>query len=83
MHYIFTSHATAVMSERRIPAAWVERILVHPERVLQDRNDPALRHALGRIREYGDRVLRVVYNDSYQPWRIVTVYFDRSVRSKS
>ena len=68
-----------VMAERRIRRAWAERIMDDPERRLDDRADPALRHAIGRIGEYGDRVLRVVYNDRTNPWRIVTAYFDRSL----
>lgn len=51
------------MAERRIPAAWVERILQSPERIELDKSDPALRHALGRIIEQDDRILRVVYNE--------------------
>jgi hypothetical protein len=47
-----------------------------------DREDPELRHALARIPEYGDRVLRVVYNQTTVPWRIITVYFDRTQRNR-
>ena len=43
-----------------------------------DPEDLALGHALGRIPEHGDSVLRVVYNKTVKPWRIVTVYFDRT-----
>ena len=41
-----------------------------------------LRHALARIPERDDRVLRVVYNENVHPWRIVTAYFDRAMRGK-
>jgi hypothetical protein len=44
---------------------------------------PELRHALAHIPEYGGRVLRVVYNRTTIPWRIVTAYFDRKERSGS
>lgn len=47
-----------------------------------DNSDKELRHALGRIAECGDRVLRVIYNDTTTPWRIVTAYFDRTMRNK-
>jgi len=80
--YLFTAHAKTVMVERHIKKEWAERILDHPEMVVEDRADPELRHAVGRIAEYGDRVLRVVYNEHADSCYIVTVYFDRSLRDK-
>ncbi len=65
------------MAARVISREWVARILMAPTVVEPDSEDPALRHALGRIPERQDRVLRVVYNQSVTPWRIVTVYLDR------
>ena len=61
-------------------STWVVRVLAKPERTQRDRTDPNLTHALGSIRERDDRVLRVVYNASVEPPRIVTVYFDRRQR---
>jgi hypothetical protein len=81
--YQFTIHALDVIAEREIDLAWVERVLAKPDRTSRDRNDPVLVHALGRIAERGDRVLRVVYNASINPPRIVTAYFDRSQRGKT
>jgi hypothetical protein len=43
----------------------------------KDKEDPRLRHALGRIPEHGDRILRVVYNTTIEPWSVVTAFFDR------
>lgn len=82
MRYELTAHAATVMAERKIPAAWVERVLQSPERTEPDRVDPELRHAMGVITEQDDRILRVVYNVAVNPWRIVTVYFDRAQRGK-
>ena len=82
MRYELTGHAVTVMAEREIPVGWVERVLAQPERTEPDSADPGLRHALGRIPERGDRVLRVVYNKTTEPWRVVTVYFDRGMRDK-
>ena len=48
------------MTERKILAAWVERVLRSPERTEPDKVDSELRHALGRITEHDDRILRVV-----------------------
>ena len=39
-------------------------------------------HALRRIAQRDDRVLRVIYNDSVDPPKIVTAYFDRRQRDK-
>lgn len=79
---MYTAHALAVMAERKIRQAWADRVMDAPVLVLDDRTDPALKHALGRISERADRVLRVVYNDQTDPWRIVTAYFDRSMRDE-
>src|SRR5712692_8473803 len=59
---------------------WVVRVLAKPDRIEADRFDAALTHALGRIAERDGRTLRVVYNGSVNPPRIVTVYFDRRPR---
>ena len=77
-----TAHAATVIAERGIELAWVERVLRAPERVHADRTDPALTHALGRVEERGQRVLRVVYNASASPPRVVTAYFDRRQRGE-
>ena len=81
--YELTAHAARVLKEREIPVEWAVRVLERPERTEADKADPALRHALARVPEYGGRVLRVVYNGTTTPWRIVTVYFDRKERSGS
>ncbi len=75
--YVLTEHAATMLAERQIPLDWVARVLATPVVTEADRSDPELRHALARIPEHGDRVLRVIYNPQTQPWRIVTVYFDR------
>jgi hypothetical protein len=80
--YELTAHASTVLEERGIRLDWLERVLVSPERTEPDRADPALRHAIGRIAENDDRYLRVIYNAAVTPWRIVTAYFDRGLRSE-
>jgi hypothetical protein len=77
-----SAHAKTVITERSIELEWLERVLVKPEKIEADRDDPELKHALGRIPEHGDRVLRVVYNVAARPVRVVTVYFDRTLRNK-
>ena len=70
--YELTAHAAVVIAEREIELAWVDRAFLDPERTEADRHDPSLRHALRRIAERNDRVLRVIYNDSVDPPKIVT-----------
>jgi hypothetical protein len=77
-----TAHAATVIAERQIDIAWVSRTLEKPERTETDRDDPSLTHALARIVERDDRILRVVYNPSVNPLRVVTAYFDRRQRGK-
>ena len=77
-----SAHAKTVITERSIQIEWVERVLSDPDKTEPDSDDPGLTHALGRIPEHGDRVLRVVYNASTKPVRIVTAYFDRAMRNK-
>ena len=80
--YELTAHAATVVKERAIDVEWIGRVLAQPERTQADRADPLLTHALGRIDERNQRVLRVVYNASANPLRVVTAYFDRGQRAK-
>jgi hypothetical protein len=80
--YEITAHGRIAIEARDIRPEWLERVLSTPERRAPDRADPILQHASGRIAENGDRYLRVIYNDSVTPWRIVTAYFDRGLRSE-
>ena len=80
--YQLTDHAIKRISERQIQLEWVVRVLQNPQKTEPDAEDPQLRHALGTIAEYGDRVLRVIYNETINPWRIVSVHFDRKLKGK-
>ena len=77
-----TAHAKTVLQERDIRLEGLERVLASPERSEPDRADLELQHAIGRIAENDDRYLRVIYNATVTPWRIVTAYFDRGLRSE-
>ena len=80
--YELTSHAATVIAERSIELRWITRVLTRPERIEPDTDDPSLIHALASIEERDQRVLRVVYNASVDPVRVVTAYFDRRQRGK-
>lgn len=77
-----STHAHHAVSERGIRLEWIEDTLNQPKRVEGDSLDPALRHALATIDAFGDRVLRVIYNPTREPWVVVTAYFDRSMKGR-
>lgn len=78
--FILTAHAEKVLIERGISLEWVEVALYSPDEILPDRDDPHLSHALKRIPEFGNRILRVVFNKVSSPTRVVTAYFDRTLK---
>jgi hypothetical protein len=80
--YVLSAHARTVIAERGIALEWIERVITQPDATEAAVADPALRHALGRIAEHDNRVLRVIYNDSVRPLRVVTAYFDRTMKDK-
>lgn len=80
--YILTAHAQVVISAREIQLEWIKRALETPKKTEADKYDVTLLHALIPIIEKEDRILRVVYNKEVSPWRIVTAYFDRTIRGK-
>lgn len=83
MKYELTEHARESLRKRPdIREEWVERVLDQPERIEPDRVDPELEHRLGRIREYGGRVMRVIIKRNTVPLRIITFYFDRKMRTR-
>ena len=81
--YDLTSHAATVIAARSIELRWITRVLMKPERTEPDPYDPSLTHSLASIEERDQRVLRVVYNASVDPVRVVTAYFDRRQRGKT
>ena len=76
----FSSHAMDVMVERGIPVEWVERTVAEPGLRVADPHDPSVDRFFRPIPEHGDRVLRVAVNTRVVPWRVVSVFFDRSMR---
>ena len=81
MNYELTEHAKESLRIRaNIRLEWLEQAIAVPHRVEPDRIDPNLEHRLLRIDEFDGRVLRVVLNANVKPPRIITVFFDRSLR---
>ncbi|WP_419926193.1 DUF4258 domain-containing protein [Candidatus Poriferisocius sp.] len=82
MKLAYTLHALHVMEERGIPAEWVERAVATPQRRTRDSHDESVERFFIRIRERGDKVLRVAVNTESDPWRVVSTFFDRSMRGQ-
>ncbi len=82
MEYELTEHAEEVLAERGIRSDWLNRAVESPERIDSDPSDADLEHHLTRIKEYGNRVLRVILNKTSRPVRVVTAYFDRAMKDR-
>jgi hypothetical protein len=65
--------------KRKIRAEWIEAALTNPGHTENDDYDPELVHALRSIPERGFRILRVIYNEAFNPVVVITAYFDPEV----
>ena len=82
MIYTLTNHAKKMLAEREIPLEWLERTLNEPLLRQPDPDDAALERRYRPIPEFDGRVLRVVVNPAVEPVRVVSVFFDRSMKGK-
>ena len=82
MNYTLTEHAKKVLTEREIPLGWLERALNKLVLREPDPDDAALQRRYRPIPVFEGRVLRVVVNATVEPVRVVSVFFDRSMRGK-
>jgi hypothetical protein len=71
-------HFEEMLKERGILREWVDRTVAEPE-TTDNRPDGTI-HYLKRIPENGNRWLRVVVNNTVEPPRKVTAFFDRRLR---
>ena len=78
----FSEHAVHAMAERKILAKWVERAVAEPMLRAPDLNDFEIERFFCKIPEKGGRVLRVAVNVRVAPWRVVSVFFDRTMKGK-
>ncbi len=74
----FSAHAKLMITERGIDEAWVWRAINEPQRRLLEADGNI--HYVKTIRQRGGRILRVIINETVDPNRIVTVFFDRRLR---
>ena len=82
MELILTAHERQAMAERGIPIDWVQRTVDGPASRSRDPYDHEVERCYLPIAERGDRVLRVAVNVTSDPWRVVTAFFDRSMRGE-
>lgn len=81
MNYELTEHAKESLKKRtNIRIQWLEQALEAPHLIEPDPVDAELEHRLLRIDQFDGRMLRVVLNKTVDPLRIITVFFDRSMR---
>lgn len=67
-----------MIAERGIDEAWVWRTIDKPQRKSLEADGNV--HYIRYIEEHGGRGLRVIINETIQPNRIVTIFFDRRLR---
>lgn len=82
MIYELTQHARDSLQERKIPVEWMERVMARPALTEPGINDVTVESRFAKIPEHGNRVLRVVINKTVVPERVVSVYFDRTMKGK-
>lgn len=78
----YTRHATEVMNQREISREWVVSVLERPIARTRDPHDEEVERFFAPIPQRDNRVLRVAVNTRAVPWRLVSVFFDRSWRRK-
>jgi hypothetical protein len=78
----FTEHAKEAIKERKIEYHWIQQTLNEPELRTQDPNDSQVERFFQKIPENGNRVLRVAVNTNAWPWKVVSVFFDRTMKGK-
>ena len=78
----YTEHALNAMAEREVSLDLVRQAVAAPDLRAPNPNDPDSEFFFRRAKEQDDRVLRVVVNTNAAPWRVITVYFDRSMRGR-
>ena len=74
-----SSHTLDMLRERNILVEWVWRTIENPQRhwLGEDGN----RHFVKPIKEWGNRVLHVVINPDLRPQKVITVFFDRRLKT--
>jgi hypothetical protein len=72
-----------MVAEREIPLDWIERVLDAPVFEEPDTTHIGAMRAYAPIAEFGNRMLRVVYDDNPPIIRLITLHFDRRATRRS
>jgi hypothetical protein len=76
MEYRLSDHARKRLQQRKIHEKWIIAAISEPDSLEIDGEDGTLMHALKTVPEKGFKRLRVIYNETTEPFTIVTAYFD-------
>jgi hypothetical protein len=82
MDFVLSRHAEVAAEEREIPLEWIRSVLEHPDHREADGREDGVKLFYAKIAAYGSRVLKVVVNVQVDPWRVMSVYFDRAMRRR-
>jgi hypothetical protein len=82
MDFVLSKHAEVSAEEREILLEWIREALEEPELREADRREAGVELFYARIAAYGNRVLKVVVNVQVDPWRVMSVYFDHSMKER-
>ena len=78
---VFSVHARDMLKEREISEEWVILTINSPDKS-EKRAEDNNWHYTKSIPERENRILRVVVNQEVNPYRVVTVFFDRRLRRR-
>jgi hypothetical protein len=82
MDFVLSKHAEVSATEREILLEWIREALEEPELREADIREAGVELFYARIAAYGNRVLKVVVNVQVDPWRVMSVYFDHSMKER-
>jgi len=75
-----SKHFGEMREERQISSKWIEQTLQYPD--LIERKDDGTIHYIKKIDEFGGRWLRIVVAEKKNISKLITVFFDRTLRRK-
>ena len=82
MEFVLSKHAEVSAEEREIPLEWIRSALEQPDHRQTDRREEGVELFYAKIAAHGNCVLKVVVNVQVDPWRVMSVYFDRSMKER-
>ena len=81
MEFQLSEHANSMMKEREINKFWINATLLNYDII--ENNDDGTIHYIKSIKEEDGRFLRVIVNPDFSPVLVVTMFFDRRLRSNN